>query len=224
MARGLGLFGELGCTGDSMRYHSLQQRHQRMRKEWAVADRLGIDAAHTAASQGFPRKRQSSPSPTTERPKYRKPGRKGRYEGQRIKVRFTTWPDLRVDCPTNGSRGRIWRTEAWRLMWLLARMQRWKVHGDTPNQKWNLKLEVRSSHVFVLLNNAGECYVWVSLFCHWMSIHFNKNSRPVASISEYSWLVMWSIVLWLGTRRACTTTTDGFSEGLFKQLDEMKGF
>ena len=100
MARGLGLFGELGCTGDSMRYHSLQQRHQRMRKEWAVADRLGIDAAHTAASQGFPRKRQSSPSPTTERPKYRKPGRKGRYEGQRIKVRFTTWPDLRVDCLT----------------------------------------------------------------------------------------------------------------------------
>lgn len=43
VARGLELFGEIGCTGHSMRYHPVQQRHQRMRKEWAVADSIGID-------------------------------------------------------------------------------------------------------------------------------------------------------------------------------------
>ena len=58
VARGLELFGEIGCTGRSMRYHPVQQRHQRMRKEWAVADSIGIDATHTAPSKGFPRKRQ----------------------------------------------------------------------------------------------------------------------------------------------------------------------
>ena len=47
------LLREVGGGGDSMRYHPLQQRHQRMRKEWAVADRLGIDATWATENQAF---------------------------------------------------------------------------------------------------------------------------------------------------------------------------
>lgn len=48
LATCVGLFGRLIHNGSEKRYNSVQQRHQRMRKKWPVADCDAIDATQAA--------------------------------------------------------------------------------------------------------------------------------------------------------------------------------